>query len=41
MEIMKNGKIIHDSDFKDKIWPTLKKITQAKETTAHTLYLFV
>jgi hypothetical protein len=41
MEIINNGKIVTDGEFKDRVWPILKKITLAKETTAHTLYLFV
>lgn len=38
---MKNGKIISESDFKEKIWPTFRKVVQGKEMTAHSLYLFV
>lgn len=41
LEIMKNGKIISESEFKDKIWPSLRKVVQGKEMTAHSLFLFV
>jgi hypothetical protein len=30
MEIIKNGKIINEGDFKDKVWPHLKKVAQGK-----------
>ena len=41
LETMKNGKIITEQDFKEKVWPSFKRVVQGKEMTAHSLYLFV
>lgn len=41
LEIMKNGNIITESDFREKIWPSFKKVVTGKEMTAHSLFLFV
>lgn len=41
IEILKNGKILKNSDFLEHIWPQLKKVIQGKEITANSLYLLV
>lgn len=41
VEVAKNGKIINGSEFIDHIWPHLKKVTQGKEMTAHSIFMLV
>lgn len=40
IDLLKRGKLQKDI-FQRQVWPSLKTVTQAKETTAHAIYLFV
>lgn len=41
IEVAKDGKIINGSEFIDNIWSHIKRVTQGKEMTAHSIFMLV